>query len=75
MSTKTRKKRPPHRPSDIFSVCPQCESKELLKLEVDVMCLDCSWNSAKAYVDCGGMDNLFGALADHIGLHRRDWPC
>ena len=47
--------------------CPACKSKELLRLNVDLICLDCDWDSIEAYVWAGGMDNLNQAFKDNFG--------
>jgi ribosomal protein L37AE/L43A len=52
-----------------YAQCPACKCKNLIRLEVDVICAECDWMSAEAYVESGGMDNLFGAYLDHFNLH------
>ncbi len=47
--------------------CPSCGSKDLYRMEVDLLCLDCSWLSASLFVSMGGMDNIFSAARDHFG--------
>ena len=60
----------PELPSEVFKACPSCGSDDLLKMECDCICLDCSWDSAESYVAAGGMDDLIGAVSDHIyGAH------
>ncbi len=60
------KKKVIHKPSKVISACPHCRSKELIRLEVDVLCADCDWMSAEAHVEAGGMDNIYRAFVDHF---------
>jgi hypothetical protein len=68
---KTRKKAI-RKPSEVYQACPKCKSKELLRLEVDVLCADCDWMSCEEYVEMGGMDNLFAAFRDHFPLTQEE---
>ncbi len=34
-----------------------------------MLCTECDWMSAEAYVASGGMDNIYGAYLDHFNLH------
>jgi hypothetical protein len=68
---KTRKKAI-RKPSEVYQACPECKSKELLRLEVDVLCADCDWMSCEEYVEMGGMDNLFTAFRDHFPLTQEE---
>ena len=53
-------------PVDVIHKCPKCGSKNLLKLNVDVLCGHCDWDSTWAYVAAGGMDHLLAAARDHF---------
>lgn len=55
------------KPSTAYRCCPACRSKNLIRLEVDALCADCDWDSTFAFVQAGGMDNLFAAAIDHFG--------
>lgn len=41
-------------------------------MNVDVLCADCDWMSCEAYVESGGMDNIFAAYRDHFGINAED---
>jgi hypothetical protein len=60
--------RPKHsrRPVDVFKACPKCKGA-LLTIGIDVLCADCDWMSAEAYVDVGGMNDLLHATREHFG--------
>lgn len=36
-------------PAKVFSQCPYCESKSLLRFESQVFCCSCEWNSLKGF--------------------------
>ena len=63
---RNKKKASVLRPSKAFSECPACRTKNLIRLEVDVVCGECDWDSTEAFVESGGMDNLFAAHRDHF---------
>lgn len=60
------------KPSEVYQICPACKCKELIRLEVDVLCADCDWMSCEEYVEMGGMDNLFSAYRDHFGVTEEE---
>ena len=43
-------------PNQIISQCPCCGSKDLITIEVDVLCTNCSWDSLEAHVYAGALD-------------------
>ena len=47
--------------------CPSCDSEEILKTRADYICSECEWNSARLYVEAGGMENLTAAYFEHFG--------
>jgi len=50
-------KRPrPKSPSDVFDHCLSCGSKDLLRIDPDLQCMRCDWNTFQAHVDAGGFD-------------------
>lgn len=49
-----------------FPHCPSCNSKTLTNFDDDYFCLSCGWDSCKAFVEEGGMDNLFAAYIEHF---------
>ncbi len=61
------------RPVDVFHACPRCKG-EVLKLAVDVLCVDCDWTSVEAYVEAGGMDDLFRAAREHFADVKEEEP-
>lgn len=63
--SKSKSKKARH-PSKTYTQCPCCKSQSLIRLNVDALCADCDWTSIDAYVDSGGMDNLFAAHRDHF---------
>ena len=64
------KKKIVRKPSEVYQICPACKSKELIRLEVDVLCGECDWMSCEEYVEMGGMDNLFSAFRDHFAINE-----
>ncbi len=46
----------PRKPNEVFKRCPVCGSVDVCEVAEEVVCLDCSWDSAAAHVDVGGMD-------------------
>ena len=62
----------PRKPAEVFNECPACKSRDLLRLQVDVLCSDCDWMSCEEYVSMGGMDNLFAAYKDHFPVNQED---
>ena len=46
--------------------CPACGTSDLIRLNVDVICGICDWDSTYAYVQAGGMDNLRVAYLEHF---------
>lgn len=63
--TKIKSKQVRH-PSKTYTQCPCCKSPNLIRLEVDALCANCDWTSVAAFVDSGGMDNIFAAHRDHF---------
>lgn len=63
--SKSKSKKVRH-PSKTYTQCPCCKSQSLIRLNVDALCADCDWTSIDAYIDSGGMDNLFAAHRDHF---------
>ena len=59
---KTAKKRT--RPVDYFKKCPKCGEKELIKLDPDVLCSSCDWDSLAWDVSRGAMDNITQAAKE-----------
>ena len=62
------KKNSIRKPSEAYQACPACKSKNLLRLEVDVLCGECDWMSCEEFVEMGGMDNLFQAFREHFPM-------
>lgn len=60
------------KPSEAFQFCPACKSKELIRLDVDVLCGDCDWMSCEEFVESGGMDNIFAAFREHFAVGPED---
>ena len=60
-------KKRPKKPTTIFHKCPDCQSDNIHKMNVDVFCFDCDWNSWESYVASGGMDDLAWAYLEHFG--------
>ncbi len=71
---KNKRKAKPQNPVTQYKHCPACKSKSLIHLEVDVICGDCDWLSAEAYVDSGGMDNIFAACLEHFNIGPEEAP-
>lgn len=71
MTDKRLKKNRCRKPSDIYEHCPACNSKNIYKLDVDVVCFNCDWNSTAEYVASGGMDQLITSYFDHFGPHLK----
>ena len=69
MSNRTKRK--VANPVTVFSSCPCCKSKELIALDVDVLCARCDWMSTEYYVASGGMDQVFNAARAHLGLAKQ----
>lgn len=67
MNAKAKKKNV-RNPAKIYQACPACKSKELIRLEVDVLCGDCDWMSCEEFVEMGGMDDLISAFHDHFAV-------
>lgn len=61
-----RKSKSVRKPAEVYHECPACSSRELIRLEVDVLCGDCDWMSCEEFVEMGGMDNIFAAFNDHF---------
>ena len=57
-------------PAICIDSCPSCGTRDLIRLSVDVICAKCDWNSAKIYVDAGGMDNLIQAYIQTFGFEQ-----
>ena len=57
----------PKNPTTVFNCCQKCKSKNIHKMEVDVFCFDCDWNSWENYIESGGMDDLNFAYYEHFG--------
>jgi len=68
---KTKKKNL-RKPAQVYSACPACKSKKLIRLEVDVLCADCDWMSCEEFVEMGGMDNLFEAFREHFPVTQAE---
>ena len=43
------------RPSQVYQQCPACKTKNLIRMDIDVLCAECDWNSIESFVDAGGM--------------------
>lgn len=67
-----KKKKIVRKPSEVYQICPACKCKELIRLEVDVLCAECDWMSCEEYVEMGGMDNLFSAYRDHFAIDSQE---
>ena len=52
------------KPVDRFKHCPACGCKHLIRLDPDVVCSQCDWNSAAWDVNQGSMDNLLRAAKE-----------
>lgn len=63
-----KRKKPVAKPSEVYHQCPSCNSKNLVRLEVDALCGDCDWDSTAEFVAMGGMDNIFSAYNDHFPI-------
>jgi hypothetical protein len=59
-------------PTETYTQCPACKSESLIRLEIDVLCAECDWDSTAAFVESGGMDNLFQAYCDHFALGKKN---
>lgn len=59
-------------PVQVFNECPMCKSRDLLRLQVDVLCSECDWMSCEEYVGLGGMDNIFAAYNDHFPMSQEE---
>ena len=57
----------PKKPSKTVKRCPACGTEDLIRLNVDVVCRICDWDSTYAYVQAGGMDNIKLAYLEHFG--------
>ncbi len=53
-------------PSRKYKKCKACGSTDLIRLEVDVLCADCDWDSTEETVASGLMDELFTASREHF---------
>ncbi len=53
-------------PSRKYKKCKACGSTDLIRLEVDVLCADCDWDSTEESVASGLMDELFTASREHF---------
>ena len=53
-------------PAQAISHCPSCKCRDLIRLEIDVLCARCDWTSLEAYVEAGGMDNIVAAYNAHF---------
>ena len=46
-------------PVDAFTACPACGCQNNLRqISLDVYCHECGWDSAAAFVESGGFDQL-----------------
>lgn len=52
------------RPVNHFSKCPKCGDAELIRLDPDVLCSKCDWDSCLWDVQRGGMNNLEAAARE-----------
>lgn len=43
-------------PNQTFHQCPCCGSKDLVTVEIDVLCTECSWDSLEAHISAGALD-------------------
>jgi hypothetical protein len=43
------------KPADVFYTCPSCLCTNLLKLEGEVFCTKCKWNSIAIHEECKTM--------------------
>ena len=57
-------------PAETFKSCPACDSTSLIRLEVDVLCISCPWDSSEVYVEAGGMDDLYNAYEEQLLLEQ-----
>lgn len=64
----SKRRKPTPKPSMVYQQCPTCNSKNLIRLEVDALCGECDWDSTEEFVAMGGMDNIFAAYNDHFPL-------
>ena len=39
------------RPADVFKKCPRCGCAEMIRVEGDVLCSNCTWDSITLYAD------------------------
>jgi len=44
-------------PIQTFYQCPCCKSKDLITIETDVLCTECSWDSLEAHINAGALDH------------------
>ena len=65
----TSERRVSKTPAEVFTKCPHCGSKDLIRVDTDLICGACPWNSCKVAVDAGLMDHLFtkAIRIDHGG--------
>lgn len=43
-------------PIQTFHQCPCCKSTDLITIEIDVLCTQCSWDSLEAHIEAGALD-------------------
>lgn len=53
-------------PSRKYKKCKACGSTDLIRLEVDVLCADCDWDSTEESVASGLMDELYTASREQF---------
>lgn len=51
-SSKDDRKIKVKKPSEVYDKCPHCRSVNILKLDEEVLCNSCGWNSVAIHVEC-----------------------
>lgn len=57
------KPRSKKRPADVFNVCPECESPNILKFDGEAICGFCNWDSLSVSFDADFMAEVDQACA------------
>ena len=49
------------KPSEVFDQCPHCRSRNILKIDEEVLCNSCGWNSVFVHAELEILNDIGGA--------------
>lgn len=55
-----------------FKKCPCCQSKDVIKFDVDFFCMDCDWNSILLDVSSGNFEKRIKLMAKSKKIEKNN---